>query len=159
MTSLPLQTKCCGFCQFMPLTRKGLAPLIPSASPRDPDRVHVAALLPGNRPRAQDDDIPGVVRYRTYEVLKEEVANPQLRWAYLPYSMHMAGPREAIQHMILRKVPPPAPSDVLLPSTDSHACTWHAGAPQDGPPGQLLCLSLCPQYTASNTRQIRCTLA
>jgi ATP sulfurylase len=45
----------------------------------------------------QDDDIPGVVRYRTYEVLKEEVANPQLRWAYLPYSMHMAGPREAIQ--------------------------------------------------------------
>lgn len=51
----------------------------------------------------QDDDIPGVVRYRTYEVLKEEVANPQLRWAYLPYSMHMAGPREAIQHMILRK--------------------------------------------------------
>lgn len=52
----------------------------------------------------QDDDIPGVVRYRTYEVLKEEVANPQLRWAYLPYSMHMAGPREAIQHMILRKV-------------------------------------------------------
>ena len=38
-----------------------------------------------------------MVRYRTYEVLKEEVANPQLRWAYLPYSMHMAGPREAIQ--------------------------------------------------------------
>ena len=39
----------------------------------------------------------------TYEVLKEEVANPYLRWAYLPYSMHMAGPREAIQHMIIRK--------------------------------------------------------
>ncbi len=37
------------------------------------------------------------MRFRTYEVLKEEVANPQLRWAYLPYSMHMAGPREAIQ--------------------------------------------------------------
>ena len=31
------------------------------------------------------------------------MANPQLRWAYLPYSMHMAGPREAIQHMIIRK--------------------------------------------------------
>jgi hypothetical protein len=43
------------------------------------------------------------VRYRTYEVLKEETANPRLRWAYLPYSMHMAGPREAIQHMIIRK--------------------------------------------------------
>lgn len=39
----------------------------------------------------------------TYEVLKAEVANPQLRWAYLPYSMHMAGPREAIQHMLIRK--------------------------------------------------------
>ncbi|GAB4819847.1 hypothetical protein N2152v2_006893 [Parachlorella kessleri] len=50
-----------------------------------------------------DDDIPGIVRYRTYEVLKEETANPRLRWAYLPYSMHMAGPREAIQHMIIRK--------------------------------------------------------
>ena len=54
-------------------------------------------------PAAQDDDIPGVVRYRTYEVLKDETANPRLRWAYLPYSMHMAGPREAIQHMIIRK--------------------------------------------------------
>ncbi|KAK9836200.1 hypothetical protein WJX81_008308 [Elliptochloris bilobata] len=51
----------------------------------------------------QDDDIPGIVRYQTYEVLKEEVANPRLRWAYLPYSMHMAGPREAIQHIIIRK--------------------------------------------------------
>jgi len=52
---------------------------------------------------SQDDDIPGVVRYRTYEVLKAEADNPRLRWAYLPYSMHMAGPREAIQHMIIRK--------------------------------------------------------
>jgi len=32
----------------------------------------------------QDDDIPGIVRFRTYEVLKEEVNNPRLRWAYLP---------------------------------------------------------------------------
>ena len=51
----------------------------------------------------QDDDIPGIVRFRTYEVLKDEVNNPRLRWAYLPYSMHMAGPREAIQHMIIRR--------------------------------------------------------
>ena len=51
----------------------------------------------------QGDDIPGIVRYRTYEVLKQEVANPNIRWAYLPYSMHMAGPREAIQHMLIRK--------------------------------------------------------
>ncbi|KAK9820681.1 hypothetical protein WJX74_005495 [Apatococcus lobatus] len=51
----------------------------------------------------QDDDIPGIVRFKTYEVLKEEVKNDALRWAYLPYAMHMAGPREAIQHMIIRK--------------------------------------------------------
>ena len=42
-------------------------------------------------------------RYNTYEVLKNEVANPRVKWAYLPYSMHMAGPREAIQHMLIRK--------------------------------------------------------
>lgn len=51
----------------------------------------------------QDDDIPALVRYHTYEVLKNEIDNPNIRWSYLPYSMHMAGPREAIQHMILRK--------------------------------------------------------
>jgi hypothetical protein len=36
-------------------------------------------------------------------LLQAETNNPKLRWAYLPYSMHMAGPREAIQHMIIRK--------------------------------------------------------
>lgn len=51
----------------------------------------------------QADDIPGVVRYKTYEVLKEETKNDRTRWEYLPYSMHMAGPREAIQHMMIRK--------------------------------------------------------
>ena len=51
----------------------------------------------------QEDDIDGIVRYKTYEVLKAELNNPRVAWAYLPYSMHMAGPREAIQHMILRK--------------------------------------------------------
>ncbi|KAK3247099.1 alpha tubulin suppressor [Cymbomonas tetramitiformis] len=51
----------------------------------------------------QDDDIPGIVRYLTYEVLKAEVGNSSIQWAYLPYAMHMAGPREALQHMIIRK--------------------------------------------------------
>merc|ERR1719359_631632 len=51
----------------------------------------------------QADDIPGDVRYKTYEVLKEETKNPRITWDYLPYSMHMAGPREAIQHMMIRK--------------------------------------------------------
>jgi len=45
----------------------------------------------------------GIVRYHTYEVLKAELDNPKIQWAYLPYSMHMAGPREAIQHMLIRK--------------------------------------------------------
>lgn len=51
----------------------------------------------------QEDDISGVVRYKTYEVLKKEMNNPKVHWAFLPYSMHMAGPREALQHMLLRK--------------------------------------------------------
>merc|ERR1711865_1174667 len=46
-------------------------------------------------------------RHKTYEVLIEETkdtaAGKRTRWAYLPYSMHMAGPREAIQHMMIRK--------------------------------------------------------
>merc|ERR1712194_808527 len=53
----------------------------------------------------QPGDIDGVVRIQTYEALKEETQAefPGFRWAYLPYSMKMAGPREAIQHMIIRK--------------------------------------------------------
>jgi sulfate adenylyltransferase len=51
----------------------------------------------------QADDIAGTVRYKTYEVLKEETKNDRVFWEYLPYSMHMAGPREAIQHMMIRK--------------------------------------------------------
>merc|ERR1719414_1260110 len=53
----------------------------------------------------QPGDIDGVVRIQTYEALKAETQEefPMFRWAYLPYSMKMAGPREAIQHMIIRK--------------------------------------------------------
>merc|ERR1712050_320152 len=53
----------------------------------------------------QPGDIDGLVRIQTYEALKEETEQdyPMFRWAYLPYSMKMAGPREAIQHMIIRK--------------------------------------------------------
>jgi sulfate adenylyltransferase len=53
----------------------------------------------------QPGDIDGVVRIGTYEALKAETEAefPMFRWAYLPYSMKMAGPREAIQHMIIRK--------------------------------------------------------
>ena len=51
----------------------------------------------------QQDDIPGKVRYLTYKELEEEISNKQIKWAFLPYSMHMAGPREALQHMIIRR--------------------------------------------------------
>jgi len=55
----------------------------------------------------QEEDIPGSVRYKTYVVLEEETKDTdkgkRTRWAMLPYSMHMAGPREAIQHMMIRK--------------------------------------------------------
>jgi len=53
----------------------------------------------------QPGDIDGVVRIGTYEALREETQKeyPMFEWAYLPYSMKMAGPREAIQHMIIRK--------------------------------------------------------
>ncbi len=51
----------------------------------------------------QQDDIPGSIRFQTYERLAKEVNNPRIRWSYLPYAMHMAGPREALQHMIIRR--------------------------------------------------------
>merc|ERR1711920_597035 len=56
----------------------------------------------------QPGDIDGATRIKTYEVMQEEPfykkwAGDKWRWSYLPYSMKMAGPREAIQHMIIRK--------------------------------------------------------
>ncbi|BEV35641.1 sulfate adenylyltransferase [Synechococcus sp. M16CYN] len=51
----------------------------------------------------QQDDIPGAMRFETYERLAAEVDNDRIHWAYLPYAMHMAGPREALQHMIIRR--------------------------------------------------------
>merc|ERR1712083_290945 len=56
----------------------------------------------------QPGDIDGKARIKTYEVMQEEDfykkwTGGAFQWAYLPYSMKMAGPREAIQHMIIRK--------------------------------------------------------
>ena len=51
----------------------------------------------------QQDDIPGKVRYLTYKELEEEISDERIKGAFLPYSMHMAGPREALQHMIIRR--------------------------------------------------------
>lgn len=54
--------------------------------PREPSAVLVLALVqdavvlvhPTCGP-TQAEDIPGVVRYQTYEVLKEETADPKIR--------------------------------------------------------------------------------
>lgn len=51
----------------------------------------------------QADDISGEVRYLTYLVLDEQINDPTVKFEYLPYSMHMAGPREALMHMMIRK--------------------------------------------------------
>merc|ERR1711906_97092 len=55
----------------------------------------------------QADDIAGNTRYKTYVKLAEETKDTEkgkrTRWDYLQYSMPMAGPREAIQHMMIRK--------------------------------------------------------
>ena len=51
----------------------------------------------------QQDDIPGKTRYLTYKELEKEISDERIKWAFLPYSMHMAGPREALQHMIIRR--------------------------------------------------------
>eukprot|EP00929_Paragymnodinium_shiwhaense_P043578 TRINITY_DN223_c0_g1_i5.p1 TRINITY_DN223_c0_g1~~TRINITY_DN223_c0_g1_i5.p1 ORF type:complete len:686 (-),score=217.67 TRINITY_DN223_c0_g1_i5:133-2190(-) len=62
-------------------------------------------LVHGTCGPTQPGDIDGVVRIDTYEAVKKETEKefPMFRWAYLPYSMKMSGPREAIQHMIIRK--------------------------------------------------------
>ncbi len=51
----------------------------------------------------QPGDIDAVTRVGTYHALAKEVADPRISWAFLPFNMRMAGPREAIQHMIVRK--------------------------------------------------------
>ncbi|WP_390129732.1 sulfate adenylyltransferase [Synechococcus sp. HIMB2401] len=64
---------------------------------------HAVVLVHPTCGPTQQDDIPGAVRFQTYERLAAEVNNDSIRWAYLPYAMHMAGPREALQHMIIRR--------------------------------------------------------
>ncbi len=51
----------------------------------------------------QPGDIDAVTRVNTYNALANEVGEPRIKWAFLPFNMRMAGPREAVQHMIVRK--------------------------------------------------------
>ena len=99
---LPSQTDVVAFQCRNPIHRAHYELFIRSLNAENVGNDGVVLVHPTCGP-TQDDDIPGIVRYHTYEVLQKEVNNPRVKWAYLPYSMHMAGPREAIQHMIIRK--------------------------------------------------------
>jgi sulfate adenylyltransferase len=50
----------------------------------------------------KDDDVPAKVRKETYDALAERLKG-QVQFDYLPYSMMVGGPREALQHIIIRK--------------------------------------------------------
>eukprot|EP00127_Corallochytrium_limacisporum_P004286 Clim_evm231s157 gene=Clim_evmTU231s157 len=47
------------------------------------------------------DDVPATVRKQTYDVLAQELDHVQFE--YLPYNMMVGGPREALQHALVRK--------------------------------------------------------
>lgn len=49
----------------------------------------------------KDDDVPATVRKASYDALARRLTN--VRFEYLPYNMMVGGPREALQHMIIRK--------------------------------------------------------
>lgn len=99
---LPKDTDVVVFQCRNPIHRAHYELFIRSLDAPNVDKKAVVMVHPTCGP-TQADDIPGIARYHTYVKLKEELKNPRVVWNYLPYSMHMAGPREAIQHMIIRK--------------------------------------------------------
>eukprot|EP01135_Chromosphaera_perkinsii_P001788 Nk52_evm57s210 gene=Nk52_evmTU57s210 len=49
----------------------------------------------------KSDDVPADVRKQTYDVLAKKLTH--VYFEYLPYSMMVGGPREALQHTLIRK--------------------------------------------------------
>ena len=78
-------------------------------SPFDhPANVSKVLLAASHRQQSLCHNLPltrnEAVHFCAVQALKASLGDDRIRWAYLPYSMHMAGPREAIQHMLIRKV-------------------------------------------------------
>ncbi len=64
------------------------------------DGVLIHPLVGETKP----DDVPAPVRMKAYEVLIENYFNrDHIHLSVLPATMHYAGPREAVHHMIMRK--------------------------------------------------------
>lgn len=51
----------------------------------------------------KDDDIPARTRMLTYEAVRPRLEESGCMLEYLPYNMMVGGPREALQHMLVRK--------------------------------------------------------
>jgi sulfate adenylyltransferase len=101
--SLPANTDVVAFQCRNPVHRAHYELFMRALDAENVDGNGVVLVHPTMGP-TQADDISGIVRYETYKVLQEETkSNSRVQWGFLPYSMHMAGPREAIQHMLIRK--------------------------------------------------------
>jgi sulfate adenylyltransferase len=50
----------------------------------------------------KDDDIDAKTRVLTYEAMRSQLP-PNVFMSYLPYNMQVGGPREALQHAIIRR--------------------------------------------------------
>jgi len=80
-----------------PLHKAHVAMFTDTAAAKIPTVVH-PAIGP-----SKDDDFDASVRIPTYETLNRTLADQMISFEYFPYHMRLAGPREAVQHMICRK--------------------------------------------------------
>jgi sulfate adenylyltransferase len=79
-----------------PLHRAHVAMLLKVAETHDAEVLVHPVVGP-----TKDDDIPAIVRKDTYDALEKKLTN--VHFEYVPYNMMVGGPREALQHAIVRK--------------------------------------------------------